>query len=154
MTKIFRRETLVCGKNEKKPETRKRDVIINFRVSPEEKRLIDARIDMIGLSKASFLIQSCLYQAVLVKGNIKTFDKINSKMQEIYKTYMNADREPKEYSKMEAKALAEIADKYGFADIDYRVYSSIEEGLIPQQSTKLAPLYEGRVEQFAAINKK
>ena len=41
-----------------------------------------------------------------------------------------------------------------FADIDYRVYSNIEEGLIPQQSTKLAPLYEGRVEQFAAINKK
>lgn len=84
MTKIFRRETLVCGKNEKKPETRKRDVIINFRVSPEEKRLIDARIEMMGLSKASFFIHSCLYQAVLVKGNIKTFDKINSKMQEIY----------------------------------------------------------------------
>lgn len=84
MTKIFRRETLVCGTNEKKPENRKRDVIINFRVSPEEKRLIDARIEMIGLPKASFLIQSCLYQAVLVKGNIKTFDKINAKMQEIY----------------------------------------------------------------------
>ncbi len=28
-----------------------------------------------------------------------------------------------------------------FADIDYRVYVSIEEGVIPQQSKKLAPLY-------------
>lgn len=28
-----------------------------------------------------------------------------------------------------------------FADIDYRVYMSIEEGVIPQQSAKLAPLY-------------
>ena len=28
-----------------------------------------------------------------------------------------------------------------FADIDYRVYMSIEEGVIPQQSKKLAPLY-------------
>lgn len=84
MTKIFRRETLVCGKGEKKPEARKRDVVVNFRVSSEEKRLLDARMEMMGLSKASFLIQSCLYQAVLVKGNIKTFDKINSKMQEIY----------------------------------------------------------------------
>ena len=29
-----------------------------------------------------------------------------------------------------------------FADIDYRVYQSIEEGVIPQQSKKLAPLYK------------
>ena len=28
-----------------------------------------------------------------------------------------------------------------FAEIDYRVYVSIEEGVIPQQSKKLAPLY-------------
>ena len=28
-----------------------------------------------------------------------------------------------------------------FSDIDYRVYMSIEEGVIPQQSAKLAPLY-------------
>lgn len=93
MTKIFRRETLICGTNEKKPENRKRDVIINFRVSPEEKRLIDARIEMMGLPKASFLIQSCLYQAVLVKGNIKTFDKINAKMQEIYEALDRPDWE-------------------------------------------------------------
>jgi len=55
-------------------------------------------------------------------GKDKGREALASKMQEIYKTYMNADREPKEYSKMEAKALAEIADKYGFADIDYKVY--------------------------------
>ena len=29
-----------------------------------------------------------------------------------------------------------------FAEIDYRVYMSIEEGVIPQQSKKLAPLYK------------
>ena len=28
-----------------------------------------------------------------------------------------------------------------FSDIDYRVYLSIEDGVIPQQSKKLAPLY-------------
>ena len=28
-----------------------------------------------------------------------------------------------------------------FPVIDYRVYTSIEEGVIPQQSKKLAPLY-------------
>ena len=29
-----------------------------------------------------------------------------------------------------------------FPEIDYRVYMSIEEGVIPQQSKKLAPLYQ------------
>ena len=29
-----------------------------------------------------------------------------------------------------------------FPVIDYRVYQSIEEGVIPQQSKKLAPLYK------------
>lgn len=29
-----------------------------------------------------------------------------------------------------------------FPTIDYRVYQSIEEGVIPQQSAKLAPLYK------------
>ena len=28
-----------------------------------------------------------------------------------------------------------------FAEIDYRVYLPIEEGVIPQQEAKLAPLY-------------
>ena len=29
-----------------------------------------------------------------------------------------------------------------FPVIDYRVYQSLEEGVIPQQSAKLAPLYK------------
>ena len=29
-----------------------------------------------------------------------------------------------------------------FPDIDYRVYLPIEEGVIPQQECKLAPLYQ------------
>ena len=40
-----------------------------------------------------------------------------------------------------------------FADIDYRVYSPIEDGLLPQQSSKLAPLYEGRVEKYKMLGK-
>ena len=34
-----------------------------------------------------------------------------------------------------------------FADIDYRVYLPIEEGVIPQQEKKLMPLYENREEK-------
>jgi 1,4-alpha-glucan branching enzyme len=40
-------------------------------------------------------------------------------------------------------ALAEIENTdVIFPTIDYRVYSLIEEGVIPQQATKLAPLYK------------
>ena len=74
-SKIYTRETQSKGtvKKPKDEKARKRNTIINFRVSPEEKARIDARIAMTGLNKAEFFIESCLYQTVLVKGNIRTF---------------------------------------------------------------------------------
>ncbi|MBQ8476178.1 DUF1957 domain-containing protein, partial [bacterium] len=39
-----------------------------------------------------------------------------------------------------------------FADIDYRVYLPIDEGLIPQQEKRLVPLYgEKRINEFRAL---
>jgi hypothetical protein len=82
MAKIYRRDNLVSGvtskkKNEKK---RKRSVIVNFRVTPEEKQLIDERIALSGLPRAEFFIQSCMYQKVITFGNVKTFDGIKKKL--------------------------------------------------------------------------
>lgn len=82
MDKIFRRntqtkDTLQKNKDEHK---RKRNKIINFRVSPEEKERIDARIALSGLSRSDFFISSCLYQSIHVKGNIRTFDAIKDKI--------------------------------------------------------------------------
>ena len=73
--KIFIRSTMESGraKKPKDEKARKRNTIINFRVTPEEKTRIEARIAMTGLDKAEFFIESCLYQTVLVKGNIRTF---------------------------------------------------------------------------------
>lgn len=82
MAKIYRRENFVSGvtlkkKNEK---NRKRSVIVNFRVTPEEKQLIDERIALSGLPRAEFFIQSCMYQKVITFGNVKTFDAIRKKL--------------------------------------------------------------------------
>ena len=46
MAKIYRRDNLVSGVTPKKKneKNRKRSVIVNFRVTPEEKQLIDERI--------------------------------------------------------------------------------------------------------------
>ena len=77
--KIYRRSTQSKGKrksrSKKNEKNRVRNVIMNFRVSPTEKELIETRIKLTGMLKSKFFIQSCLYQTILVKGNIKTFTK-------------------------------------------------------------------------------
>jgi hypothetical protein len=85
MAKIYRRDTLISGVRPKKKDEkkRKRNTIVNFRVSPEEKQLLENRIALSGLSKADFFIQSCLHQKVVTYGNVKTFDEIKRWFKEI-----------------------------------------------------------------------
>lgn len=83
MSKIYRRSTLIKNTKSKKDKNRKRSVIMNFRVSPEEKELIDKRIELSGLGRADYFIESCMYQKLLVKGNIKTFDAIRKTVKDI-----------------------------------------------------------------------
>ena len=82
MAKIYRRDNLVSGvvPKKKNAKNRKRSVIVNYRVTPEEKQLIDERIALSGLPRAEFFIQSCMYQKVITFGNVKTFDAIRKKM--------------------------------------------------------------------------
>ena len=51
-----------------------------FRVTPEEKQLLDDRIALSGLARADFFIQSCLHQKVVTFGNVKTFDVMRKKL--------------------------------------------------------------------------
>lgn len=81
MAKIYRRDNLIAGVTPKpKSKKRKRSVIMNFRVSPEEKQLIDDRIVLSGLGRADFFIKSCMYQKISTFGNIRTFEEIKRKM--------------------------------------------------------------------------
>lgn len=81
MAKIYRRDNLIANVTPKpKSKKRKRSVIMNFRVSPEEKQLIDNRIALSGLGKADFFIQSCMHQKVSTFGNIRTFEEIKREM--------------------------------------------------------------------------
>ena len=92
--KIYRRPTQLGGtpKKKKNEKNRRRNTIINFRVSPAEKELIDARISASGLPRATFFIESCLYQAILVKGNIRAFTEIKNQLETIADAI---DRNPK-----------------------------------------------------------
>ena len=82
MDKIYRRPTQSNGtpKKKKDEKARKRNVIMNFRVSPQEKELIEKRIALSGLSKSEFFIQSCMYQKILVKGNVRTYDEMRKQL--------------------------------------------------------------------------
>jgi len=90
MTKIYKRSTLKAAtkkpKKKKNEHNRLRNVIVNFRVSPKEKALIDARFEVSGMKREEFLRQSCLYQKILVKGNIRSFDRIRSAIEDIANT--------------------------------------------------------------------
>ena len=56
MAKIYRRDNLVSGVTPKKKneKNRKRSVIVNFRVTPEEKQLIDERIAYLDFRGQNF----------------------------------------------------------------------------------------------------
>ena len=82
MTKIFKRETLDSNiaRNENVKKNRKRDIIVNFRMSKEEKILLDNRIELSGMLRQEFFIQSCLNQKIVTYGNIRTFDAMKNKI--------------------------------------------------------------------------
>ena len=69
--------------SKKKDENRKRNVIMNFRVSPEEKERIEERIALSGLMKSEYFINSCLDNKVIAYGNVRTFEKINQSLIDI-----------------------------------------------------------------------
>ena len=82
MAKIYRRDNLISGVRPKKKneKNRKRSVIVNFRVTPEEKQFIDERIVLSGLARAEFFINSCMHQKIVTFGNVRTFDEIKRKL--------------------------------------------------------------------------
>ena len=69
----------------KKNEKRKRPIIMNFRVTPEEKAQIDIRIRMSGMSRQEYYHQSMLRQQIITYGNIRTFSEIRLELKRIGK---------------------------------------------------------------------
>ena len=114
MDKIYRRNTQSVGKEirKKKDEhARLRNNIMNFRVTPRERELIEKRIRMSGLPKAEFFIESCLYQTILVRGNVKTLDRIRESVQEIDRKLGKGDFSSlDEEDRIELRTILELLD--------------------------------------------
>ena len=100
-------------KKKKNEKNRKRNNIINFRVTENERELIERRISLSGMKRVDYFIESCLYQAILVKGNIKTFDKIRERLSAIESKLSDMEKNP-ELSKDDILELRTILEMLVF----------------------------------------
>ena len=100
-------------KKKKNEKNRKRNTFMNFRVSETERALIEKRIALSGMTKAEFFIQSCLYQAILVRGNIRTFDKIKERLLAIESKLSDMEKNS-ELSKDDLMELRTILEMLAF----------------------------------------
>ena len=92
MSRLFIRETLSKGEGKKKKtEQRVRNFILNFRVSQEEKALIEKRIELSGMSKIEFFVNSCMHQKIVTFGNVKTFDAMRAQLNKIEERLMEIE---------------------------------------------------------------
>ena len=113
-SKIYKIQTEEQKPKKKKNEkNRKRNVFMNFRVSETERALIEKRIALSGMTKAEFFIQSCLYQAILVRGNIRTFDKIKERLSAVESKISDMENYP-ELTKDDLLELRTILEMLAF----------------------------------------
>ena len=70
-------------KKKKDEHNRKRDIIINFRMSPEERAELEQRILISGKKKQDYMIQSSLEQKLEIVANRKMLMDIQHRMDEI-----------------------------------------------------------------------
>ena len=85
MNKIYKRNNLVKGVDGKKQDehARKKNIILNNRVTPEDRDIIYKRIELSGLTIQDYITQCCKYGKVTAVGNVKSFDAIRKEMKVI-----------------------------------------------------------------------
>lgn len=92
MSKIFKREGLQSRSRKLKvDENRKRNIIVNFKMSPEEKSLLEEKMALSGLNKQDYMIQMSLNHRVEVFGNIRVFDELKKKLEMLEEYFENVN---------------------------------------------------------------
>ena len=85
MSRVYKRNNLVKGVAGKKQDehARKKNIILNNRVTPEDRDIIYKRIELSGLTIQDYITQCCKYGKVTAVGNVKSFDAIRKEMKVI-----------------------------------------------------------------------
>lgn len=114
--RIYRRSTLIAGTKPKseKDKNRKKSKYVNFRVTPEEHDIIFNRIRLSGLKIQDYVAQCCMYNRVIVTGNVRTFDAIREEMKAIDEHLLSLQSiDELDYEKLESlRAILELLDGF------------------------------------------
>ena len=101
--------------NTKKPKHNKknriRNVLYNFRVTQEEFDMIMHRIDITGMSRREYMLNSCLCNEITAIGNVKTFNKIQGTLDEVIEK-LNALTSIEELDDVTLQKIKNIVDVY------------------------------------------
>ena len=121
-------------------EKRINDIVAKYEKKPEDKLLLRA---LSQLARENLLLQSSDWPFLITTWQAK--DYATDRFREhVDRFELIADMI--EAGNIDEAKLHEIEEIDNcFADIDYRVYLPIEEGVIPQQAKKLQPLYEKKL---------
>jgi uncharacterized protein (DUF1778 family) len=61
-----------------------RSIDVNFRVSPEENKLINQMVALSGLTKREYLVRRAMAQDVVVMGNPRVYKAMKKQMEQLY----------------------------------------------------------------------
>ena len=100
------------GKKPKRNEkNRVRNVLYNFHVTQEELEMIMHRIDITGMSRREYMLNSCLGNEITAIGNVKTFNRIQGTLDEVIEK-LNALTSIEELDDVTLQKIQNIVDVY------------------------------------------
>lgn len=108
---------------QKEEKNRKRSLIVNFRMSPEERKGLDERIYLSGLKKQDYMIRSVLHQRIVVVGNQRMFEKFVAELEKIRTELkrINENSEMKVDMLIPLRTICEILEGLGYGPSNFNM---------------------------------
>lgn len=98
-------------------KNRWRNVIVSFRVSPEESEDLNRRVKLSGLNKQDYIIKRLSERDVIVQGNPRVFKALRNQMTEILTELQRIER------------CSEISDEFlDILELVAKTYNGLECG--------------------------
>lgn len=98
-------------------KNRWRNVIVSFRVSPEESENLNRRVKLSGLNKQDYIIKRLSERDVMVQGNPRVFKALRNQMTEILTELRRIER------------CSEISDEFlDILELVAKTYNGLECG--------------------------
>lgn len=98
-------------KKKKNEKDRTRNRLYNFHVTEDELDMILHRVEVTGMTRREFMLNSCLGNEITAMGNVKTFNKIQSTLDEVIER-LNTLSSAEEIDEVMLQKIKNIVDLY------------------------------------------